>query len=106
MSIREIRVTDVKLYPRNNTPEGDKCSESRCGSFISWIDKVAMLQEAVSVSDLVWTAGKAPPSKGFDPRTFKHVDSRYTSYTVLANFLSYEETIICNFTIHPPLQIF
>jgi hypothetical protein len=48
------------------------------------IDKVAILQEAGSVSELVWTAAKISPLKGFDSQTFKHVDSRHTSYAILA----------------------
>jgi hypothetical protein len=58
---------------------------------ISWkdqvaIDKVVILQEVGSLSELVWTAGKILPPKGFDSQIFKHVDSRHTSYAILAIF--------------------
>jgi hypothetical protein len=58
---------------------------------ISWkdqvaFDKVAILQEVCSLSELVWTAGKILPPKGFDSQTFKHIDSCYTSYAILAVF--------------------
>ena len=84
-------VGDVKLHPRNHTPKGVVGSASFSGSFIFWkeqvvIEKVDILHEAGSVSELVWTAAKISPPKGFDSQTFKHVDSRCTSYAILAVF--------------------
>ena len=79
-------VGDVKLHHRNHTPEIVECSAPFFGSFISWKDQVAIAQEAGWVSEPVWTAAKISPPKRFEPRTDKNVDSRCTSYVILAVF--------------------
>lgn len=66
------------------------------------IENVAILQEAGSVSELVYTEAKSGHQRGFDSQTFKHVESRHSSYTILAVFFRMSPKIIdvAPFTLH------
>jgi len=89
-------LADVKLHPRNHTPEGVECSAACLAIFIPWKDQVAIenvvvLQEVGSVTELVWTGAKISLPKGFDSQTFKYVDSRHTSYAILSVFFRMDQ---------------